>query len=196
MSMVMGGDESRIVGVDEVGRGAWAGPLVAAALMITDRVRFPWERVQDSKELGDASRRAIVEALLPTCRIEYGVVSNAMIDRIGIQPANVLAVDIAVRSFLDERCAFHSDYIASFHALSSLPVGVELHVRGEAKYPEIAAASIAAKVFRDDLMRGLHELHPQYLFSTHKGYGTALHRMAVRQYGTSPVHRVSFEFAR
>ncbi|MBI4090829.1 MAG: ribonuclease HII [Candidatus Komeilibacteria bacterium] len=181
-----------IVGVDEVGRGALAGPLVAAAVAVRDARRFPIGEVRDSKLLSDRDRRRLVPLLTQSCEIHYGIVSNRLIDRIGIQAANALAIDMALQAFCNGEYALHSDHVASFHKLTTLAISVELHVHGESVVPEIAAASIAAKVFRDDLMIGLHQEHSGYNFAQHKGYGTAEHRARLRRFGFSPVHRRSF----
>ncbi|OGG40961.1 hypothetical protein A2118_01745 [Candidatus Kaiserbacteria bacterium GWA2_50_9] len=183
-----------MVGVDEVGRGALAGPLVAAAVRVTDRQRFPYRDVTDSKLLSDGERRRVLVGILKCARVSHGIVSHQTIDRLGIQQANVLAIDRALRPFLGEHAEIHSDYIASFEALTTVPAVVTLHVHGELAVPEIAAASIAAKVFRDDIMVRLSDFFPQYLFSKHKGYGTREHIRAVSRYGRSPYHRLSFQY--
>lgn len=182
----------RIVGVDEVGRGALAGPLVAAAVAVRDASRFPIGDVRDSKLLSDRDRRRLAGVILQTCVVRYGIVSNHLIDRIGIQSANVLAIDMALRDFLADEYEMHSDYVASFQKLTSLVIPVELHIHGESALPEIAAASIAAKVFRDDLMIDLHKKYPRYNFAQHKGYGTEEHRAQLKHIGFSTVHRRSF----
>ena len=182
-----------IVGVDEVGRGALAGPLVAAAVYVTDRAHFPYEDVTDSKLLSDKERREALTEILKFASVSYGIVSHQTIDRLGIQQANVLAVDRALCPFLGEHSEVHSDYIGSFETLTTIPVVVTLHVHGELALAEIAAASIAAKVFRDDIMMRLSDSFPQYLFSKHKGYGTREHIRALRRYGRSPYHRMSFQ---
>ncbi|MEK7584249.1 MAG: ribonuclease HII [Patescibacteria group bacterium] len=182
------------VGVDEVGRGALAGPLVAAAVRVIDTRHFPYSDVTDSKLLSDQERRTALVQILKTAQVAYGIVSHQTIDRLGIQQANVLAVDRALRPFLGEQAEVHSDYIGSFEALTTVPATVTLHVHGELAMPEIAAASIAAKVFRDDIMVRLSDLLPQYLFSKHKGYGTREHIRAVKRYGRSSYHRMSFQY--
>jgi len=186
--------KSYLVGVDEVGRGSWAGPLVAAAVMITDRKRFPFDHVKDSKRLTDAKRRRLFSLINVSCEIAYGVVSNRIIDRSGLQYANVLAVDCALQHFTQSGAQFHADYIARFNGLTAFPRSVTLHVRGESKFPEIAAASIAAKVYRDDLMVRYARNIPEYGFDHHKGYGTRAHILALRRSGRSALHRRTFKF--
>ncbi|OGY89525.1 MAG: hypothetical protein A3B30_01730 [Candidatus Komeilibacteria bacterium RIFCSPLOWO2_01_FULL_52_15] len=184
----------KIVGVDEVGRGSLAGPVVAAAVRIRDQRRFPCDEVRDSKELTNAQRRRILVRIKSSCSIRYGIVSHRLIDGLGIQAANVLAVDLALQPFCTDTHVLHADFIASFDKLTSLSKAVALHVFGESVIPEIAAASIAAKVFRDDIMLNLDRQYPVYRFAQHKGYATEQHVGALRRFGRSSVHRRSFGF--
>lgn len=185
--------ERLVVGADEVGRGSWAGPLVAAAVMITDRKRFPFDHVKDSKRLTDAKRRRLFSLISVSCEIAYGVVSNRIIDRSGLQYANVLAVDCALQHFIQSSAQFHADYIARFSELTAFPQSVTLHVRGESKFLEIAAASIMAKLFRDDLMIAASRRYQNFIFERHKGYGTASHRTRLFSLGPTSLHRTSFK---
>ncbi len=183
-----------LVGVDEVGRGAWAGPLVAAALFIVDDDLFPFDRVLDSKLLSNESRRTILPRLQASCRIAYGMVSHKLLDRIGLQAANVLAIDHALRSLnFAGNVEIHADHVGGFKNYTIHSVPISFHVRGESVFPEIAAASIAAKVFRDDLMMQMHYEYPSFGMERHKGYGTRSHREAIKKYGLSAVHRKSFD---
>lgn len=185
---------SLIIGIDEAGRGALAGPLVAAAVMITKRNCFPYGDVTDSKKLTDATRRQLFSLIEQSCYVSYGVVSHLTIDRLGIQQANVLAVDRALMPLLIDDCEIHSDYVASFSKLTTTDTPVTLHVRGELEWSEIAAASIMAKVFRDNLMIELSKQHRSYDFEIHKGYGTRKHKVALKRFGVSSVHRLSFDY--
>ena len=184
--------KKRIVGVDETGRGALAGPIVAAAVLIIKPKLFPHNEVRDSKELTDIERRRLFLILEHACRVEYGIVDNEYIDRAGIQPANVLAVELALQRMQAARHRICCDYIGGFQRYTSFNFTISLHKKGEAKFPEIAAASIMAKVFRDNVMISLGRKYTLYLFDRHKGYGTEHHRKLVKRYGYSPVHRLSF----
>ena len=189
---MQGGRRSNVIGVDEVGRGALAGPIVAAAIGIRWPRRFPFSDVTDSKLLTDAERRRLVPFIQKSCVIRYGLASHRMIDQIGIQQANVLIDELAVQGLRGRAAEIHCDYIAAFAHYATRPFQITFHVNGERARPEIAAASIVAKVFRDDLMISLARRYPAYGFERHKGYGTAEHRKTILRYGPSPVHRLSF----
>lgn len=186
---------SRIVGVDEVGRGSWAGPLVAAAVMVHTPDLFPFDEVRDSKLLSDRMRRRLFSLIHQSCTVQFGIVSNRLIDQIGLQAANVLAIDRALQAFLSGVYRIHCDYVARFKQLTSLPVPIRLHVHGESKITEIAAASIMAKVFRDDIMVKCAAQYPEYYFERNKGYGTARHRIALQQDGMLSIHRKTFKIS-
>jgi ribonuclease HII len=181
-----------VAGVDEVGRGAWAGPVVAAAVILPpDDPDLP-ERlagIRDSKCLTPARR----EALLPVIRecavgLGVGIVPPAEIDALGIVPATRRAMAQALANLAPPADYVLLDYI-------SLP-DVSLHQfslpKGDALVLSIAAASIVAKVSRDGLMVELEDRLPGYGFARHKGYGTAQHRAALSALGPSRIHRLSF----
>ena len=184
-----------IAGVDEVGRGAWAGPVAAAAVILPpaayeDR-RLLWG-LTDSKRLSPAARRcwsARVQATAVAARVAFA--PPQLIDRIGIAAATRLAMlraldalpvppeHVIVDAFrLPDDCRYANKQDAI--------------VRADATCLAVAAASIFAKVARDELMRRLAVHHPAYGFGRHKGYGTAAHRQALAIVGPSPLHRASF----
>lgn len=179
------------IGIDEVGRGALAGPLVVCVVSIIAPRLFPYADVRDSKLLKSEAREALVQTFQKTCQWHFGVVSNRLIDRIGIQGANVLAVDLALRDFPRDG-QYLSDAIGGFKNYTIHARNISFYARGESRYSEIAAASILAKVYRDDLMRDLVSQYPSYGFERHVGYGTREHYEAIRRYGLTPVHRRSF----
>lgn len=179
------------IGADEVGRGALAGPLVACAVFITNEKTFPYDTVTDSKLMTDQERRELVPALQENCQYAYGIVSHVLIDRLGIQPANVLAIELALRIF-PASTPVRADYIGGFKTYASSLRNIEFFTHGESKFPEIAAASILAKVFRDDLMIAMNAQYPGYAFDKHKGYGTENHYACLNKYGLLSVHRRSF----
>ncbi|MGQ9557240.1 MAG: ribonuclease HII [Desulfurispora sp.] len=177
-----------IAGVDEAGRGPLAGPVVAAAVILPPDCRLPG--LKDSKQLTARQRQALAAAIQQQALAwNVALATVAEIDRLNILQASLLAMQRAVRGLS----------IAPQHVLVDgrfIVPGLDLPqtalVRGDTLSPGIAAASVLAKVYRDDLMQALHQLYPQYGFDRHKGYPTAEHRAALRQFGPSPVHRRTF----
>jgi len=177
-----------VAGVDEVGRGALAGPVVAAAVIL-DPAR-PWpEGLDDSKRLTRLARERIAEELRQTA-ISYsvGLVEAEEIDRINILQATRRAMMMAVEGLAP--CA---DYLLiDAVQLKECPLPQKAIIRGDSISASIAAASCIAKTHRDALMRSLHDIYPQYDFARHVGYGTRLHQAAIRLHGPCPIHRRSF----
>ena len=179
---------SPIAGVDEAGRGPLAGPVVACALILPPGLVI--EGVNDSKALS-ASRRAMLAKNIKTAAIacSYGIVSAATIDEINIHNAALTAMTLAVDGLTVQPRVVLAD--GKFPPCVPYPT---LHlVKGDLCSHLIAAASILAKEARDKIMRDLHEVYPVYGFDKHKGYGTAAHLEAIKQYGTCAEHRVSFK---
>ena len=176
-----------VAGVDEVGRGPLAGPVVAAAVVFPRGVPLP--RVNDSKQLSEAAREELRDAILavPGVQVGIGEADVETIDLMNILNATHLAMRRAV-GLLRE-----ADFIlVDGRPVKGLPLPSRAMVKGDSKSASIAAASIVAKVYRDHLMVGLDALYPQYGFASHKGYGTAEHLEALRQFGVTPIHRKSF----
>ncbi len=178
-----------IVGLDEAGRGPLAGPVVACACYISPDAKL--NGVQDSKLLDPVKRRALYEMLIQHPLVVYaiGVVEAATIDKINILQASMQAMLLAVKNL-----KVQADYIlvdGSYFPKTSLP-GLAL-VRGDQRSLSIAAASIIAKETRDDMMREYHKQWPVHGFDLHKGYATKEHITAVKAYGVTPIHRLSFE---
>jgi len=176
-----------IAGVDEVGRGAVAGPIVAAAVIFHPEANLTG--INDSKQLSARARQDRFVAIIRNARAwGIGIVDHAIIDGQGIQSANRLAF----RQALD-RLPVRPDHIV-FDALG-IPfknISSESMIKADAKVFTVAAASIVAKVFRDWLMARYALDLPGYHFERHKGYGTEQHRAAIHQLGLSPIHRKSF----
>ena len=212
-----------IIGVDEAGRGAWAGPLVAAAVCLKTGKEFQHKLLRDSKELSPFQRQEVFAYLQIICKIGLGIVTVKEINKLGLQPANVLAVERAIahlrshqpevdgrgklvsykpqtrllrrrvkRDILANSHTIVIDYIGGFGRYTKLPNNYSLHKFGESKFPEIAAASIVAKVTRDRIMMSLARRRSQYGFERHKGYGTRQHREALARQGISRAHRIFF----
>jgi len=177
-----------VAGLDEVGRGALAGPVVAAACILDPSAPLP-EGLDDSKRLTRRERERIADLLRRTAlAFAVGLVSHDEIDRINILQATRRAMLVALAG-LSPR----ADYLL-IDALplkeSNLPQ--RAIIRGDSISASIAAASVLAKTFRDSLMRDYHNVYPQYGFSSHVGYGTRAHLEALRAYGPCPIHRCSF----
>jgi len=176
-----------IAGVDEAGRGPLAGPVVAA-VVILDPQR-PIAGLRDSKKLSPAKREQLAEQIQERA-LAYAVGRAAVeeIDRLNILRASLLAMERALQSLHIQPGRVLVDGV---HApASAWPV--ETIIKGDDKVPEIAAASILAKVTRDREMLELDREYPQYGFARHKGYPTRVHIEALREFGVSPVHRKSF----
>ncbi|GBC87485.1 Ribonuclease HII [bacterium HR12] len=178
---------SRIAGVDEAGRGALAGPLVAAAVILPEG--FELEGLADSKALSPAAREALFERIVREA-VAWSVrrCTPARIDRRGLHRMNLWLLRRCVRTLPVE-----PDYVLSDgFAIGRLPVpGLSIR-KGDAVVASVAAASILAKVVRDRIMDGYHRRFPVYGFDRNRGYGTRDHLEALRRYGPCPIHRRSF----
>ena len=179
---------SFVAGVDEAGRGCMAGPVVAGAVIFTDPDKIP-DGIHDSKQMTHEARMAIREKLLAEPSVLWAVaeVQADEIDRINILQATWKAMRLAVAQLKQTQ----------FILVDGNPVkGFELPsqsiVKGDAKSLSIGAASILAKTHRDLLMEKYAEQYPQYGFELHKGYCTAQHIEAVKQYGPCPIHRLTY----
>jgi ribonuclease HII len=188
-----------IAGLDEVGRGPLAGPVVAAAVVLPRG--FSHDGIKDSKLLTAKQR----ERLAPVIRAQaeswgIGVVEVEEIDRINILKASLLAMAKAFAALrpppdyllIDGNQQIPAEWLQTSHRSSGGPPQQKTIVKGDRLCFSIAAASILAKVARDEMMIELHEHYPQYGFAGHKGYGSAAHLEALRRFGPSPVHRRSF----
>lgn len=176
-----------ICGVDEAGRGPLAGPVCAAAVILPPHLQIPG--LTDSKKLSDKKRRELFPVIREQA-VAYGIglASESEIDEINILQATFLAMRRALEQLpvKPELVLIDGNREADF----GLPV--KTVVKGDSLSANIAAASILAKVTRDDLMLTLAGEYPQYGFDIHKGYGTRAHYAALRTYGPCPVHRRSF----
>lgn len=175
-------------GCDEAGRGCLAGPVFAAAVILPPD--FHHEMLNDSKQLSEKKRyqlREIVEKEAIAWAV--GIVDNLEIDKLNILRSSILAMHRA----LDDLKVRPEEIIVDgnrFYPYRDLPHTTI--VKGDGKYMSIAAASILAKTYRDDFMLKIHQEYPMYLWNKNKGYPSKEHREAIRQNGTSPYHRLSF----
>ncbi len=177
-----------IAGVDEVGRGCLAGPVVAAACILDLDKRLP-KGLDDSKKLSEKRRDDIAEQLKQDCvAFAIGRIEADEIDRINILEATKKAMLSAIAE-LDPAADFL--LIDALH-LKQSQLPQKAIIKGDSISASIAAASILAKTYRDDLMRAYDLEYPQYGFSGHKGYGAATHFAALREHGHCPLHRTSF----
>ncbi|HSJ57939.1 MAG TPA: ribonuclease HII [Anaerolineae bacterium] len=182
----------RVAGLDEVGRGAWAGPVVAAAVVLppnNPRIAGCLAGVRDSKELTPARREALFGVICHhAVAVGVGAVSAATIDTIGIVPATRRAMARALASVLPPADYLLIDYLS----LPEQACPQECLPKGDAHVLSIAAASIVAKVCRDRFMARLDAVFPGYDFGQHKGYGTHVHQAALAALGPCACHRISF----
>ena len=184
--------EDLIAGVDEVGRGALFGVVVTAAVILPKSALIECQElgIKDSKKLS-ARRREILVPQIQSIAIAYhiGIATVAEIDRLNILQATLVAMHRAVTGLAvtPELCLVDGN-----KPIPNLDIPQQTLVKGEDRSISIAAASILAKVWRDQLMIELGEIYTQYHLANHKGYGTAQHLMAIDQYGITPEHRQSF----
>ena len=176
-----------VAGVDEAGRGPLAGPVCAAAVILPSHIEIPG--LNDSKKLTDKRRRELCP-IIKEQAIAYCIAfaSHEEIDQINILQATYLAMEraLAQLNVKPDLALIDGNRAKDF----GLPVKTIVH--GDSLSASIAAASVLAKVTRDDLMLQMAEEFPQYGFEIHKGYGTKAHYEALRTYGASPIHRVTF----
>lgn len=177
-----------IVGCDEAGRGPLAGPVVAAACILPSD--YHNEDINDSKKLTDKKRRALLDEIENhAIAFGIGIVSAEKIDEINIYQASRLAMNMAIENMAHQFDLVLTDAMPLF----GYDVPVIDIIKGDAKAQCIAAASIIAKVTRDEMMESLDELYPQYGFKHHKGYGTKEHLLALDKYGPIPgIHRYTY----
>jgi ribonuclease HII len=175
-----------VCGIDEAGRGPWAGPVVAAAVIL-DPANIPRE-IDDSKNLSEKKREALFDLIMRQARAGIGIADVDRIDRDNILAATLWAMGEAVRGLTIEPALA----LVDGNRPPPLPCPVETVIGGDGRSLSIAAASIVAKVTRDRIMAALDDRYPDYGFARHKGYGTAAHQAALQRIGPCPHHRRSF----
>lgn len=175
-----------VAGVDEAGRGPWAGPVVAAAVILNlDDIP---SGINDSKKLSEKKRECLFPVIKEKCCFGIGIVDEKIIDEINILEATKLAMIQAVAnlSIRPGMVLVDGNHTPDFGCRSQAIIG------GDSKSLSIAAASIIAKVTRDRIMQDLHKLFPQYGWDRNAGYGTRIHQEGLAKFGPSPYHRTSF----
>lgn len=178
-----------IVGIDEVGRGSWAGPLVAAGVILPQDFKIP-DGLADSKQVKPRVRLKLAKYIRQTAVSTYiAEISPTKIDKFGIAKATADAFREIARKLTPtpDFCLIDAFHIKYFQKRKQMAIA-----GGDRICASIAAASIVAKVWRDNLMRRLNRQYPQYGFGKHKGYGTAMHQEAIKKYGLLQVHRKSY----
>jgi ribonuclease HII len=180
-----------IAGVDEVGRGSIAGPIVAAAVILPGNLRASWlAEVRDSKQLSAAKREILANHIKKTAiSVGIGVVNHRLIDALGIVRANKLAMQLAINKLSPAPQYLLIDYL-HLPAVNLPQKGI---TDGDSKCFSIACASIVAKVFRDEMMVKLDQLFSGYRLAENKGYCTEAHVAGLSRLGPSPIHRRTFQ---
>jgi len=179
-----------IAGLDEVGRGPWAGPIIACAYIeITEVTHL---KITDSKKMNQAQRELAYEQLVKHGHYGIGSAEAHEIDALGLLKANQLAFKRAIQALpirpdlilIDGRDRTSDD--------TTLNIPHKSFIRGDSLHKVISCASIIAKVTRDRLMTDYSQIYPKYRFEDHKGYGTRAHINAIKKHGACPIHRLSF----
>ncbi len=180
----------RVAGIDEVGRGALAGPVVAAAVILPNCISLPWlNLVRDSKQLSPDRRELLFHPIHETATaIGIGLASHEVIDALGI----VGATRLAMKSAIDQLSPPPDSLLIDYMLLPEVKLSQKGVTNGDSLCFSIACASIIAKVTRDHLVIELDRAYPGYGLAHHKGYGTKEHLACLRKLGPSPIHRRSF----
>lgn len=186
-----------ILGIDEVGRGPWAGPLVVGAVILPEEKPDWANELTDSKKLSKKKRESLSEIILAEApATALGWVSSRELDNFGMTESLKLATRRAVKEIQNQNIPFSEiiiDGTINFLGGTRLENHVSVLKKADFLIKEVSAASIIAKVARDRYMENLTEIYPDYGFEKHVGYGTALHRTALEKFGVTPEHRVSFK---
>lgn len=177
-----------IAGVDEVGRGPWFGPVVAAAVILPKTHTI--EGLNDSKKLSEKKRKTLC-SLIKEQALTYAIAeaSAEEIDQINILRATHLAMQRAIKKLN----IIPHEVLIDGNSVPKLSIPARAIIQGDGKIEAISAASIIAKVYRDNLMIDLAKSYPEYGLEKHKGYGTPLHKEALKRLGITPMHRKSFK---
>ncbi|MCX7959135.1 MAG: ribonuclease HII [Deltaproteobacteria bacterium] len=184
-----------IAGIDEAGRGPLAGPVVVCALMLPEDHNI--SGITDSKQIGEREREKLAKEIRKKA-IAYSIcrADNSAIDRVNIRRATLSAMKRAALNLLRKTDVRPDLFLVDGRDTLSLPVECRAVIKGDLISENIGAASILAKVYRDNLMKRLDKKFPQYGFATHKGYGTESHYEAIKKFGICEIHRKSFRLFR
>jgi ribonuclease HII len=174
-----------MIGIDEVGRGAWAGPLLVCAA----RLKKPIKGLKDSKQLTPKKRQELNVIICQNADLGYGWVDAATIDDIGLAAALILAATIALNDISPQ---INEEVIVDGFVNYVPDLNSKAVIKADQNIAAVSAASIAAKVARDEFLHNLDNLYPEYGFKQHVGYGTKQHKEAIEKQGLLPIHRKSF----
>jgi ribonuclease HII len=174
-----------IAGVDEVGRGCLAGPVIAAAVILRNNI----PGLKDSKKLSKKKREELSLIIMKNSYFSFGSSSPKEIDEINILQASLLAMKRAILKLSVEPGKILIDGIHK----PDLNTDTQTIISGDSYIDEISAASIIAKVYRDNLMMQFDKKYPNFYFSSHMGYGTKMHKAAIKKYGITSIHRKTFK---
>lgn len=180
-----------LIGIDEVGRGPWAGPLVAAAVILP--ANFKLRGLKDSKQLSAQQRNVLAYQIRRLANgIGIGWVENEQLDRLGLTLATTQAMSKALGAIHGSQdCVIIID--GKYNYLSEMAINCRAEIKADQKYACVMAAAIVAKVARDNYMQAMAQVYPGYGFERHVGYGTARHRDQLAALGPTPLHRLSFK---
>lgn len=185
-----------VIGIDEAGRGPLAGPVVASAvILLSYEFQHP---IADSKKLSSLQRESAFHEITQKAVIGVGIINEQVIDRVNVLQATYLAMHQALRHLAYQRPAALSGHLlidGNGYRPDDGGFSYQTIVDGDANVLSIACASIIAKVVRDRLMAVYDKIYPHYGLAGHKGYPTKAHREAVQKYGSSPIHRMTFQGA-
>lgn len=189
-----------VCGIDEAGRGPLAGPVTAAAVILSDG--FKVELLRDSKKLSPKKRLELSELILRSCFFGIGWASPEEIDGLNIHNATLKAMERAYRNLISEYSGGfilenHIEVIVDGLHVPDIPEkNTRAEVKADDRYPPVMAASILAKTARDLMMERYGRLYPEYGYANHKGYPTKLHSALLKEWGPSPIQRKSFNIPR
>lgn len=180
-----------VFGIDEVGRGSFAGPLVGAAVCFNKTLKQNWlSEINDSKVLSSSKRFYLSRKIISSSTYFIEEIDLETINKIGIGKSNSLLFKRLIKRVIKK---YKNTYFIIDGRKNIKNKNTQFIIRGDSKSISIAAASIVAKVYRDRIMKKLHKDFPNYGFSKNKGYGTKFHRNALKEYGISEYHRTSFD---
>ena len=180
-----------ISGIDEAGRGPLAGPVVACACALKPP-SIIIDNINDSKKLTEKKRNNLAKQIKEHCFLGVGIVDEKIIDEINILQATYLAMSEALSELKTKTPTTINFVLIDGRDTPKLPISSTGIIKGDTKSYLIACASIIAKVTRDNIMLEYAKKFPKYHFEKHKGYGTKVHREAIKKYGLCPIHRKSF----
>jgi len=192
--------EKKIVGIDEVGRGSLAGPVVACCVLLKQHhnnyQKYDYyQQINDSKKIKPATRKILANHLMQDMQFGLGIVDSLTIDRINILQATKMAMHLAYLDFC-LKYRFEPDVLlvdGNIKPFSLLKQTILPIIKGDSKSLSIASASIIAKEIRDEILTKYHQQFPMYHFNTNYGYLTLQHKLAIQKFALCPIHRQSFK---